>query len=822
MSKLNLFLTILFALIALSLLAPTRAIDQDDAARETLKVDLDMKGPKVPLQTDSEVVQRENEAIKSEGFSVAEQQFIEEQSEKFKFQAEVNKLMNIIINSLYSKKEIFLRELISNASDALDKIRFLALTNPSLLGEGDQANLDIRIMIDKVNKYIHIIDRGVGMTKDELVKNLGTIAQSGTKEFIKKVTESNDPKNSSNLIGQFGVGFYSLFLVADNVIVTSKSNEDDQYIWTSTSENEFSIVKDPKGNTLGRGTKISMHIKDDSLEFLNQDTIKSLVKKYSQFINFPISMYVSHQEDAPEEETPIDAKPVDETEVKVEEEETTDEQEEEKSLIDDAPKPAEKKKIDVFDWEIVNDHKPLWVRSPKEITEEEYNEFYKTLSKGTENPLAHSHFVTEGDTEFRSIIYIPNTPPANLFDPEAIIDGLKLFVRRVFITDSMKDLVPSWLRFLQGIIDSDDLPLNVSREILQQHKILKKIKDTLVKKFIKLVQDLSNNEDKTVYQNFYKKYGNNLKFGVIEETSNTHNKNRLIKLLMFPSSKDEFTTFENYVSRMKEGQEQIYFISGKSKETLKSSPLIEQALKRGYEVIYMVDPIDEYLIPQITTYNNKKLTNLAREGVKFEDAVADEEQEKQVAEEYKPLTDFLQKQLGKKVEKVVISKILADSPCVLVTNQWGVTANMERIMKAQSFGNAQEDNYMAMMNKKIMEINPDHTLIKQLLSRLNEFGADDEVAKVSAQVLFETSSLSSGYIVENPSNFANWIYKMMEVSGEKIKEASFKVEEEEQQQAQEPEVEMYDEPEEDVLDVTIDENNNMDIPAASIKGHDEL
>eukprot|EP01133_Synstelium_polycarpum_P007231 gene7231-8405_t len=762
MSPLRLLLALVLCFVAFT---AVMAIDVDTATEHVINMDADVQTP-TTLKTD-EVVQKEDESIVAESYNTEEQKIIEESSEKFTFQAEVNKLMNIIINSLYSKKEIFLRELISNASDALDKLRYLALTNPALLGDGEMANLDIRIKIDKTNRLLHIIDRGVGMTKDDLIKNLGTIAQSGTKEFIKKVTESEN--NASNLIGQFGVGFYSLFLVADNVVVTSKHHDDDQYIWQSTSDSSFSITKDPKGNTLGRGTRISLHIKDDSLEFLEQSTIQGLIKKYSQFINFPIYMYTYEMVDAPEEELPEenDGQSTPEDKPVVGEEEEADADAPEENLLE-----TPKTKVKVYNWQEMNDHKPLWMRSPREVKKEEYDAFYKSLTKSTEEPLAYAHIAGEGDTEFKSLIFIPAEPPANMFDPEAIVEGIKLFVRRVFITDNLKDLVPNWLRFLKGIIDSDDLPLNVSREILQQHKILATIKKKIVKKFISMVQEISNKEEGLdEYYAFYKKYGNNLKFGVIEEAKDTRNKNALIKLLVFHSSKDEHTTFDNYVKRMKEGQKQIYYIAGKSKENLQASPLIEQAVKRGYEVLYMVDPIDEYLTAQITEFSSFKLTNLAREGVKFD---AEEEEDKDaakaIAEEFKPVTDFLQKTLGKKVEKVVVSSILADSPCALVSNQWGVTANMERIIKAQSFGN-QGDQMEMMMNRKVMEINPEHTLIRQLLSRLNEFGATDEVAKVSAHVLYETSALSSGYVNENPASFANFIYKMMELSGDKLSQA---------------------------------------------------
>ncbi|KAN0030490.1 hypothetical protein ACTA71_009129 [Dictyostelium dimigraforme] len=696
--------------------------------------------------------------LESDGYTEAEAKLIEEKGEKFTFQTEVNKLMNIIINSLYSKKEIFLRELISNASDALDKIRFLALTNPDLLGEGEQSHLDIHIKIDKANNVLHITDRGIGMTKEELVRNLGTIAQSGTKEFIKKVSDSAE---SSNLIGQFGVGFYSLFLVADSVVVTSKSNDDDQYVWTSDSQSSYTIAKDPKGNTLGRGTRISLHIKEDSKEFLDQQVIKQLVKKYSQFINFPIYLYVSEEVEIPKEEQPI-------TEEKEETEETTTTTEDEETTEDPTQEEEEKKTKTVYKWEELNDSKPLWMKAAKDVTKEEYTEFFRSLSKTQDTPITYSHFKTEGDTEFRSILYIPENPPSNMFDLDAAGSGLKLFVRRVFITDNLKDLVPNWLRFLVGVIDSDDLPLNVSREMLQQNKILEAIKKKVIGKFISMVKELSEDEDKTKYNEFFKKFGSSMKLGAIEDQAN---KKRLTKYLLFPSSKEELTSFAGYVERMKEGQDQIYFITGKSKDSVEASPLIEQAIKRGYEVLFMVDPIDEYLVPQLDKYDDKfKFTNLARSGVKFSEDKEEEDQRKQTAEEYKPLLSYLKKTLSDKLEKVVISKILADSPSILVSNSWGVTANQERIMKAQ----AHQSNTNPQFNsKKIMEINPSHPLIKQLLNRLNEFGEEDETIKVSAHVLYETSALTAGYSIDNPTNFADFIYKLMMINGESLAQTNF-------------------------------------------------
>jgi heat shock protein beta len=739
--------------IALILAPAVLAQDDDD---DIPQVEENLKGAKVPLKTDDEVVSREEQAMSSDGYSVAEQKLMREQAEKFTFQAEVSRLMHIIINSLYSNREIFLRELVSNASDALDKIRFMSLTDPSVLGEGDQANLEIRIKIDKDNRTLHITDRGIGMNKEELVKNLGTIAQSGTREFLQKFVEGD--KNASNLIGQFGVGFYSVFLVADHVVVTSKQNDSDQYVWTSEADGGFSVVKDPQGNTLGRGTRITLHLKDDALEFLEQETIKNLAKKYSEFINFPIYLWASHTE---EKEVPVEEEKEETVEEK-DEVEVAEEEEEEEAETEQEEKPKTKKVTEtVWDWELLNETKPIWTRSPKEITEDEYKKFYKSITKESDDPLKWIHFTAEGEAEFKSILYIPSTAPYNMFDPHSSAHrgSIKLYVRRVFITDDFQDLIPNYLKFIRGIVDSDDLPLNVSREMLQQHRILNQIQKKLVRKAIAMFQEMASSEDKELYQKFFKNYGTNVKLGVIEDHTN---KSRLTKLLMFLSSKTgELTTFDDYVSRMKEGQDQIFYLAGPSKEAVEKSPLIERIIKKGYEVLYMVDPIDEYALQHIQKYDGKyKLTNLGKEGVKVDDDKDVEEQKKKVEEEFAPLVDYLKDTFKDMIEKVIVSDRLTSSPCALVSTTWGYTANMERIMKAQALG---QPNRATHSPKKILEVNPKHPIIRELLNRIKE-NKDDETAKVTSTVLYETAVLSSGYTVDDPTSFAKWIHKMMSIN----------------------------------------------------------
>ena len=666
--------------------------------------------------------------------------------------------MKIIINSLYSNSEVFLRELISNASDALDKIRFLSLTDPKQLDSG--RDLEIRIKIDKELNTLVIRDTGVGMTKEELVKNLGTIAQSGTSEFIKKFSTGGD----ASLIGQFGVGFYSAFLVADTVSVTSKSNNDTkQHIWTSEAQGSFSVAEDPRGNTLERGTQITLHIKEDLIDsFLQEDVIKSLVKKYSEFINFPIYLWTGHDE---EKEVPLSD---DELAAQKEEEEENeeinideeDQENKEEGEENDENKVKTKKITEkVYSWELMNETKPIWTRNSKEITNEEYNNFYKSFTKEYEDPLHYIHFTGEGEVDFKSLLYIPSTPPTNMFDPNNVGSqtGIKLYVKRVYITDELKDLLPKYLLFLKGIVDSDDLPLNVSREMLQEHKILKLIKKKLIRKAIAMFQILAEDEDKEKYKKFWTNYGVNVKLGVIEDTNN---RSRLSKLMMFYSSKTKDITFlDDYVKRMKEGQTQIYYLAGESRETVQESPLLEKLIKRDYEVLYMTDAIDEYTLANLEKYDGKyKLTNIAKEGLKLDDEKVDQEKEKQVELQFQDLTKFMKNQLKAKVEKVVISKRLTTSPSALVSGSSGWTANMERIIKAQALG----DPKAAQFNtpKRILEINVRHPLIKELNNRIKA-NPEDPAALDITELMYDTAALQSGFMLDEPKDLAQKIHKIL-------------------------------------------------------------
>merc|ERR1712215_548672 len=449
------------------------------------------------------------------------------------------------------------RELISNASDALDKIRLLSLTDKSVLAATEE--LSIKIKADKENHVLHITDTGVGMTKADLINNLGTIAKSGTADFLNKLQEASSTDQFNDLIGQFGVGFYSAFLVADKVIVTSKHNDDKQYIWESDA-NSYSVVEDPRGDTLKRGTQISLYLKEESYDFLEQDTVRDLIKKYSQFINFNIYLWGSSTKTVEE--------PIDEDE----EEETADEE------------------------------------ADKKDEQDEYDEFYKSITKDKNGPMTQSHFIAEGEVTFKSLLFVPNSQPSEQFNKYGRTkENIKLYVRRVFITDDFKDMMPNYLSFVKGVVDSDDLPLNVSRETLQQHKLLKVIKKKLVRKTLDMIKKISDDK----YDAFWKEYSTNIKLGVIEDTAN---RTRLAKLLRFTTSGGKLSSLSEYVERMKDKQEHIFYMAGASKEEVEKSPFVERLLKKCYEILYLPEAVDEYPISALPEFEGKKFQNVAKEG----------------------------------------------------------------------------------------------------------------------------------------------------------------------------------------------------------------
>ncbi|XP_058046545.1 endoplasmin [Ahaetulla prasina] len=787
-------------LLCLLLLAASAQADEPDVDGT---VEDDFGKSREGSRTDDEVVQREEESIQLDGLNASQIKQLREKSEKFAFQAEVNRMMKLIINSLYKNKEIFLRELISNASDALDKIRLLSLTDENALSGNEE--LTIKIKCDKEKNMLHVTDTGIGMTKDELIKNLGTIAKSGTSEFLNKITEMQEENQStSELIGQFGVGFYSAFLVADKVIVTSKHNNDSQHIWESDS-NEFSVIEDPRGDTLGRGTTITLVLKEEASDYLELDTVKNLVTKYSQFINFPIYVWSSKTETVEEPLEDEEVKDKDETD----DEAAVEEEEEEKKP---KTKPVQKT---VWDWELMNDIKPIWQRPAKEVEEDEYKAFYKTFSKETDDPMTYIHFTAEGEVTFKSILFVPSTAPRGLFDEYGSkkSDFIKLYVRRVFITDDFHDMMPKYLNFVKGVVDSDDLPLNVSRETLQQHKLLKVIRKKLVRKTLDMIKKIA---EEKYNDTFWKEFGTNIKLGVIEDHSN---RTRLAKLLRFQTSHHEsnVTSLDQYVERMKEKQDKIYFMAGSSRKEAESSPFVERLLKKGYEVIYLTEPVDEYCIQALPEFDNKRFQNVAKEGVKFDESEKSKETREALEKEYEPLLTWMKdKALKDKIEKAVLSQRLTQSPCALVASQYGWSGNMERIMKAQAYQTGKDiaTNYYA-SQKKIFEINPKHPLIKDMLRRVQE-NEDDQVVADLAVVLLETATLRSGYLLPDTKEYGERIERMLRLSlnidpEEKVEDEP----EEPEEAAEEVEPEEEIEAEEDTEDR---ETEKME----STEGKDEL
>lgn len=693
--------------------------------------------------TGGDSTQREENVIKIEGLSAEQVKEMRAKAEQHEFQAEVNRMMKLIINSLYRNKEIFLRELISNAADALDKIRLTSLTDPSALQTND--DLSIRIKADRENRLLHITDSGIGMTKDELMSNLGTIARSGTAEFLSKLMESStSTEMQQDLIGQFGVGFYSAFLVADRVVVTTKSNDDEQYIWESDS-GSFSIMKDPRGNTLKRGTQITLHMKEEANDFLEPDTLKNLVEKYSQFINFNIYLWQSKTETVDE---PIE----------LEAEKTGEDGAVEEEKEDKKTKKVEKT---TWDWDRVNNVKPIWMRKPSQVEPEEYDEFYKSITKDIEKPLAHVHFTAEGEVSFRSILYVPKRSPNDMFQNYGkVIENIKLYVRRVFITDDFADMLPKYLAFIRGIVDSDDLPLNVSRENLQQHKLLKVIKKKLVRKVLDMLKKLEG----TQFDDFWSEFSTNIKLGVMEDPSN---RIRLAKLLRFASSadKEKLTSLTDYVQRMKEKQGKIYYMAGTSRKEVENSPFVERLIAKGYEVLYLTEAVDEYCVQAMPEFEGKKFQNVAKEGVSIDDSETDKEAFQALEKEFEPLTTWL-KETGLKglIEKAVVSQRLVKSPSALVASIYGWSGNMERIMKSQAYAKSKDPTQDFYANqKKTFEINPRHPVVKELMRRVIA-DKKDQKAKDTALLLFETATLRSGYSLQDQVGFAERIESVLRQS----------------------------------------------------------
>merc|ERR1712151_1428813 len=687
----------------------------------------------------------------------------------------------------YTDKQVFLRELISNAADALEKARFHSVQDESFLG--DVKDMEVKIEHDPDAKTLTIIDTGIGMSKADLINNLGTVAKSGTTNFLEAMAEGGD----ANLIGQFGVGFYSAFLVADKVVVTSKCNDDAvQHVWESSADASFTVVDDPRGNTLGRGSRVTLHLKEDAHDYLSEDKLKESAKKYSQFIQFPIYVKVKKEVDAEAEED-------DDDDDKEDEEEKTDDVE----TKDDDKEEEEKKtptKKTVYEWEQANTQKAIWLRAKEDVTEEEYNEFYKSISKDYLDPLAYTHFNAEGEIEFKSILFLPKKAPFDMMDNYWTKKSeVKLFVRRVLVAYKVDELLPRYLNFVRGVVDSDDLPLNVSREQLQQNKIMKVISKKLVRKVLELMKKLAKEEesgededeekdeeeekkeeekkeekkDKAdedgTWTKFWKEFNKNLKMGCYEDDSN---RSKLSKLLRFITTKSEGKeiSLDKYLDRMQESQESIYYMSGESIEVMQKAPSLQIFQKKDLEVLMLDDHLDEPCLQKLADYEGKKFVSIQKADVKLDETAEEKKRFSKVKDMYKPLTDWWKdsltdftekgamKDAGVKIEKVEISKRLTDSPVVVVTSQFGYTAQQERVMKAQAFQN--KDQLSMMSGRKTLEINPKHPVVADLLAKVKS-DKDDKAALDSAQVLFQTALIESGYEIADASALVNRVYRLM-------------------------------------------------------------
>ena len=719
-----------------------------------------------------EEVPKKEEAPKTEEAQPSTEAKTEE-ANTFNFNADINQLLSLIINTFYSNKEIFLRELISNSSDALDKIRYLSITDPSVLK--NEEKLFIRIIPDKTNNTLTIWDSGIGMSKTDLINNLGTIARSGTRHFMELLNAGAD----ISMIGQFGVGFYSSYLVANKVVVISKSNEDEQYRWESIANSTFQVVKDTilndKSNAIGRGTKIILYLKDECVEFLEERKLKDLIKKHSEFISFPIELWIEKttekevdddEDDEKKDEEKKDEKKEEKKDEEKKDEEKKDEKKDEEKKEDEGPKvedskdeKKEKKKKKIkevtHEFERVNNTKPIWLRKKEDVTKEEYANFYKSITNDWEDHLACIHFTMEGHLEIKGILFVPKRAPFDLFEANKKKTNIKLYVRRVFIMDDCDELIPEYLGFIKGVIDSDDLPLNISRESLQQNKILKAIKKSVTKKCIELFFQIAENAED--FKKFYEQFSKNLKLGIHEDATN---RAKLAELLRYYSSKsgEEMVSFKQYIERMQPKQKYIYYITGESKSVVAASPFIEKLKEKGIEVLYLTDPIDEYCIQQLKDFDGKQLKCCSKEGLDLEDTEEEKKAFEELKTQYEPVCKKIKEILDNKVEKVVVGERLDESPCVLVTSEFGWTANMERIMKAQALRDNSMTSYM--ISKKTLEINPKHGIIKELKAQLEKDSNSSNI-KDTVWLLYDTSLLNSGFSIEDPNAFAKRTYKMI-------------------------------------------------------------
>lgn len=640
------------------------------------------------------------------------------QQESWAFQSDINQLLSLIINTFYQNKEVCFRELISNASDANDKYKYASLKQGNSV---DASQLYINIIPDKSNNTLTIADNGIGMTKDDLIQCLGTIAKSGTKEFIQKMMQDNDG-NKGNQIGQFGVGFYSAYLIADKVSVVTKSFDHPQYVWESNATGTFTIAQ-IETPTMDHGTSVILHLKENHDDFFSTDFLKELVKKHSEFVVFPIMLQVEK-----EKEKEIDA------------DNKTDET--------------------VLEFEHINQQKPVWTLSPSEVTHKQYASFYKSLTNDSNDHLAVKHFSVEGGVEMKSVLYIPRQAPLEMNDVYNKPNNIKLYVKKVFITDDSKELIPPYLCFVRGMVDSDDLPLNISREFLQNNRIVRGVQKNIVKKSIEMMKEMADDKPDD-YKVFYKQFSKYVKLGIYEDSTN---RSKLQPLLRFRTTKtneeDEMKSVQDYVTSMQPDQKGIYYIIGESQQVLKTSPLVEFLVAKGYEVILMTEPLDEYIMQRIQEYEGKQFICISKNTDLFDES---EDQKKEKEEEFKKYEEFCTfvKNTVMQNKQDTISKVsMGDrigkgTPCIVTTDVYGITANMERIMKAQS------EHYTSMpVSRKVLLLNPNHKLIQSLFTQHSE--SAEKVNTDLVTLMYDAALLTSGYALKNPAEFTQIIYKILQ------------------------------------------------------------
>ena len=627
-----------------------------------------------------------------------------------KFKTEVQQLLDLVVHSLYSKKEIFLRELISNASDAMDRARFDALTDKAIQADGD--DWKIEIIPDKDAGTLTIRDNGIGMNLEELEKNIGTIASSGTKKYLEALQASGEKKASPELIGQFGVGFYSAFMVSDRVdVLTRRSGSDHAILWSSKGEGNYTLDETERD---GRGTDVILHLSEDQQEFLEEWQIRRLIKEYSDYIEYPIVMDITRSEAAAEEG---------------------------------------KEAVETTESETLNSRVAIWRKSKSDISEEEYKEFYKHISHDYTDPLQTIHYVAEGTTEFYALVFIPSTAPFDLHMREHR-GGVHLYVKNVFITDECKELFPEYLRFVRGVVDSSDLPLNVSREMLQDDAVIRRIGKSLAGRVLKDLGELKAT-DMDGYLKFYKEFGPVLKEGIYLDFEN---QDKLKDLLLFESTKSEDgkpVTLREYVDRMPESQKDIYFLAGESTEAVKNSPLLGYFREKDYEVLLLTDVVDAWVTQRLTEYDGKSMKAIDRADV---DTGTDEEKEErekkkeEAVKEYGDLLEFIQEKLKEEVKEVRMSDRLTDSACCLVAGDAGLDANMERIMRAM--------NQDVPATQRIMELNPSHPVLDKMRALFAEDRAGDKLSDY-VELLYAQALLTEGSTPRNPLRFSQLVSDLM-------------------------------------------------------------